>query len=187
MNIELELNGQSRTFEATKTDSLLDVLRQNGYTGAKRGCDTGACGFCTVLVDGEARNSCVVPASKANGAEVTTIEGLGTQRDLHPVQRAFVDSTALQCGFCIPGMILRSVALLEENPDPSKAEVRKGLSDNLCRCTGYKKIVEAVLDASDRIDGAGVATDGGTRVEDRTTVDEDASETISDCAGGDCR
>ena len=164
MNIELKLNGQDRTFDARKTDSLLDVLRTNGYTGAKRGCDTGACGFCTVLVDGEARNSCIVPASKADGAAVTTIEGLGTQRDLHPVQRAFVDSTALQCGFCIPGMILRSVALLEENPDPTRAEVREGLSENLCRCTGYKKIVEAVQDAADAMDDgseATVAADGG--------------------------
>jgi len=137
LQIELTLNGDHEQFEAGKADSLLDVLRHNGYTGAKRGCDTGACGFCTV----------------------ETIEGLGDQDDLHPVQEAFVDNSALQCGFCIPGMIMRSKALLDDNPDPSEPEVREGLSDNLCRCTGYKKIVESVLDAADRMDA--VAADGG--------------------------
>lgn len=164
MEIELTINDRTETFEASKADSLLDVLRANGYTGAKRGCDTGACGFCTVLVDGEPRNSCVLPVSKAAGAEVQTIEGLGSQTDLHPVQQAFVDNFALQCGFCIPGMIMRSTAFLEENPDPTEAEIREGLSENLCRCTGYKKIVEAVQDAADAMDEgreASVATDGG--------------------------
>ena len=165
MQVELELNGDRERFEASKADSLLDVLRKNGYTGAKRGCDTGACGFCTVIVDGEARNSCVVPAGKADGRTVETIEGLGTQTDLHPVQEAFVDHSALQCGFCIPGMIMRSKALIEENPDPTEAEVREGLSENLCRCTGYMKIVDAVRDAAERMDGTdagdSVAADGG--------------------------
>jgi carbon-monoxide dehydrogenase small subunit len=160
MTIELDINGEGKRFEAARSDSLLDVLRANGYTGAKRGCDTGACGFCTVIVDGEPRNSCVLPAARADGASVETIEGLGTQSDLHPVQQAFVDNTALQCGFCIPGMILRSKALLDENPRPSEAEVREGLSENLCRCTGYKKIVEAVEDASERIADGGDAGDG---------------------------
>ena len=162
MQVELQLNGSRERFEASKTDSLLDVLRKNGYTGAKRGCDTGACGFCTVIVDGEARNSCVVPAGKVDGSTVETIEGLGTQSDLHPVQEAFVDHSALQCGFCIPGMIMRSKALLEDEPDPTREEVREGLSDNLCRCTGYEKIVDAVEDAAGRTaDGGAVATDGG--------------------------
>ncbi len=177
MHVELELNGEDRRFEAAKSDSLLDVLRANGYTGAKRGCDTGACGFCTVIVDGEARNSCVLPAARVHGASVETIEGLGEQADLHPIQAAFVDNSALQCGFCIPGMIMRSKALLAENPDPSEQAVREGIEDNLCRCTGYKKIVESVQDAADRMDGAdgdgpsgypgdgadeeGLATDGG--------------------------
>ena len=181
MLVELELNGSQTRVEASKTDSLLDVLRREGYTGAKRGCDTGACGFCTVLVDGEARNSCVLPVAKADGATVETIEGLGEQSDLHPIQAAFVDNTALQCGFCIPGMIMRSKALLDENPDPTEAEVRAGLEDNLCRCTGYKKIVESVLDAADRMgaderpdrdattdDREGVATDGGPRAAEQT-------------------
>jgi len=165
VQVELQLNGEMSTFEASKTDSLLDVLRKNGYTGAKRGCDTGACGFCTVIVDDEPRNSCVIPAAKADGSTVETIEGLGSQTDLHPVQEAFVDHSALQCGFCIPGMIMRSKALLEENPSPSRAEIREGLSDNLCRCTGYEKIIDAVEDAAGSAAGqsgdSAVATDGG--------------------------
>lgn len=163
MDVALTINGRTETFDASKSDSLLDVLREHGYTGAKRGCDTGACGFCTVVVDGEPRNSCVLPAAKADGSTVETIEGLGSQSDLHPIQEAFVDNTALQCGFCIPGMIMRSKALLDENPDPTETEIREALSDNLCRCTGYKKIVEAVQDAADAIDGESpsVAADGG--------------------------
>ncbi|WP_135822104.1 (2Fe-2S)-binding protein [Halostella litorea] len=168
MQLELELNGKRRTFDAAKSDVLLDVLRRNGYTGPKRGCDTGACGMCTVQIDGEPAMSCVTPVARADGSSVETIEGLGSQDDLHPIQAAFVDNSALQCGFCIPGMIMRSKALLEENPDPSEAEVREALSDNLCRCTGYKKIVEAVLDAADRMDGdAALAADGGTVALDR--------------------
>ncbi|MFC4541445.1 (2Fe-2S)-binding protein [Halosolutus amylolyticus] len=167
MHIDCTINGNERMFEVSKSDLLLDVLRRNGYTGAKRGCDTGACGMCTVQIDGEPTMSCVTPVAKADGATVETIEGLGTQDDLHPVQQAFVDNSALQCGFCIPGMIMRSKALLEENPDPTEAEVREALSDNLCRCTGYKKIVEAVLDASDRLAEQAVAADGGRAATDR--------------------
>ena len=181
MQIELTLNGDHEQFEAATTDSLLDVLRHNGYTGAKRGCDTGACGFCTVIVDGEPRNSCVLPARKADGATVETIEGLGDQDDLHPVQEAFVDNSALQCGFCIPGMIMRSKALLDENPDPTEAEVREGLSDNLCRCTGYKKIVESVQDAADRMDT--VAADGGRADGERP----DATDVFETDGCGCCR
>ncbi|MFB6222137.1 MAG: (2Fe-2S)-binding protein [Haloarcula sp.] len=177
MQIELEINGEEQTFEASKSDVLLDVLRRNGYTGPKRGCDTGACGFCTVQIDGEPTTSCVTPVTNVEGASIQTIEGLGEQDDLHPVQEAFVDNSALQCGFCIPGMIMRSKALLEDNPDPTEQEVREELSDNLCRCTGYKKIVEAVLDAADRIDGdAALVADGG---ECRST------STPCDCYGGD--
>lgn len=198
MNIELKLNGTERAFDASKSDSLLDVLRANGYTGAKRGCDTGACGFCTVIVDGEARNSCVLPAARVDGATVETIEGLGTQSNLHPVQEAFVDHSALQCGFCIPGMIMRSTALLSENPNPTEQEVREGLSENLCRCTGYKKIVEAVLDAAERMDGDsprpvadGGVTDGG--VTGRKATDGEMTDgklrsgSAFECCGGDCR
>jgi len=161
VDIEIELNETTREFAVGKRESLLDLLRAHGYTGAKRGCDTGACGFCTVIVDGEPRNSCVLPAQRVDGATVETIEGLGSQSDLHPVQEAFVDNTALQCGFCIPGMIIRSKAFLAENPDPTEAEIREGLSENLCRCTGYKKIAEAVLDAAERLDAQQPAADGG--------------------------
>ncbi|MDS0222798.1 (2Fe-2S)-binding protein [Haloarcula sp. S1AR25-5A] len=182
MEIELEINGVERTVEASKADSLLDVLRRNGYTGAKRGCDTGACGFCTVHVDGEPVKSCVEPVTKVQDASVETIEGLGEQDDLHPIQQAFVDNTALQCGFCIPGMIMRATALLEANPDPTEQEVREALSDNLCRCTGYKKIVEAVLDAADRTDsGTAVAADGGTAMDSDSETAPDTECSVSDC------
>lgn len=162
MNVTLTINGSRRELDAERWESLLDVLRKHGYTGAKRGCDTGTCGFCTVTLDGGPVNSCVTPIATADGGDVETIEGLGTQDDLHPVQAAFVDNTALQCGFCIPGMIMRSTALLEENPSPTEQEVREGLETNLCRCTGYKKIVEAVLDASNRLEAdTEVVADGG--------------------------
>jgi len=162
MEIDLTLNDDDVTIEAARSDTLLDVLRDNGYTGAKRGCDTGDCGFCTVIVDGEAVKSCIRPVSQLDGAAVETIENLGTQDDLGPVQSAFVDNAALQCGFCIPGMIMRSRVLLEETPNPDEAEIRDALSENLCRCTGYEKIIDAVQDASTRMAGeADVAADGG--------------------------
>jgi len=158
--MDLTLNGEERTFDTARSDTLLDVLRRNGLTGAKLGCDTGACGFCTVTVDGEPAKACIKPAGAVDGATVETIEHLGSQDDLHPVQAAFVDNAALQCGFCIPGMIMRSKVLLEENPDPTEEEIREGLAENLCRCTGYEKIVDAVADAAIRMD-AELAADGG--------------------------
>lgn len=161
MAIDITLNGTERTFEAKRSDSLLDLLRRNGYTGTKRGCDTGNCGFCTVMVDGEPALSCVKPVATIDGAAVETIESLGTQDDLHPVQEAFVDNAALQCGFCIPGMIMRSRSLLAENPDPTEDEIRQALSENLCRCTGYEKIINAVQDAAGRMGEEDVAVDGG--------------------------
>jgi carbon-monoxide dehydrogenase small subunit len=164
MELDLTLNDDDVTFEAARSDTLLDVLRDNGYTGAKRGCDTGDCGFCTVIVDGEPVKSCIRPAGQVDGVNVETIENLGSQDDLDPVQSAFVDNAALQCGFCIPGMILRSKVLLDEKPDPDEAEIRDALSENLCRCTGYEKIIDAVQDASNRrADGVDVAADGGHR------------------------
>jgi carbon-monoxide dehydrogenase small subunit len=162
MEVDLTLNDDDVTFEAARSDTLLDVLRDNGYTGAKRGCDTGNCGFCTVIVDSDPVKACIRPVSQLDGADVETIENLGTQDDLGPVQSAFVDNAALQCGFCIPGMIMRSRVLLAENPTPDEAEIRDALSENLCRCTGYEKIIDAVQDASTRMTGeANVATDGG--------------------------
>jgi carbon-monoxide dehydrogenase small subunit len=162
MEVDCTLNGTDVTFTATGAESLLAVLRRAGYTGAKRGCDTGDCGFCTVIVDGDPIKSCVHPVARVDGATVETIEGLGTQDDLHPVQAAFVDNAALQCGFCIPGMIMRTKGLLDETPDPTEAEIRAALSGNFCRCTGYEKIVDAVEDAASRTDPQ-AATDGGRR------------------------
>lgn len=162
MQVELTLNGDHRKFEVAKTDSLLDVLRKNGHTGAKRGCDTGACGFCTVIVDGEPRNSCVIPAAKADGSRVETIEGLGSQTDLHPIQAAFVEGSAVQCGYCTPGMVMTAKAFLTDNPHPTEAEAREAIDDVLCRCTGYEKIVHAVLDAADHMEAERVAADGGS-------------------------
>lgn len=162
MDIELTLNGEPRMYEAAKTDSLLDVLRRHGNTGTNRACDTGACGMCRVLVDGEPTESCVVPASRADGSTVETIEGLGTQESLHPVQEAFIDHSAVQCGYCTPGMVMTATAFLRDVPDPTEDEVRDAMDDVLCRCTGYQKIIDAVLDAADRLQETPIAVDGGT-------------------------
>lgn len=159
MEIRLTLNGEKTTLDVSRFDSLLDVVRRAGYTGAKRGCETGDCGFCTVLADGDAVKSCIRPAARADGSVVETVENLGSQADLHPIQSAFVDNAALQCGFCTPGMIMRTKSLLAENPNPDDAEIREALSGNLCRCTGYENIVAAVSDAADRL------TDGGRQAE----------------------
>lgn len=149
--IRLRLNDEERELAVSRGELLLDVLRREGYTGSKRGCDTGACGACTVIVDGEPEKSCVLPAKRADDSAVQTIEGLGTQDDLHPIQRAFVDHNAAQCGFCIPGMIMSAKSLLDENPDPDEAAVRSAIDENLCRCTGYEKPVAAILAAADEM------------------------------------
>lgn len=162
MEIQLTINGEPQTLEVAKSASLLDVLRQNGYTGTNRACDTGACGMCRVLLDGEPTESCVIPASRADGSRVETIEGVGTQDDLHPIQEAFIENSAVQCGYCTPGMVMTTKALLAENSDPTEAEIREALDDVLCRCTGYKKIVEAVQDAAESLRREPVAADGGT-------------------------
>jgi carbon-monoxide dehydrogenase small subunit len=165
MEVNLTLNGEDVTFTVGQSDALLDALRGAGYTGAKRGCGTGDCGFCTVVVDGESVKSCLQPAARVEGATVETIENLGSQDELHPIQAAFVDHAALQCGFCIPGMIMRVKQLLESNSDPDEAEIREALSGNICRCTGYEKIIDAVQDAATRMSGeTAVASDGGRPV-----------------------
>ena len=149
--VRLAVNGEPREALVDVRDSLLDLLREHlGLTGTKRGCDQGECGACTVLLDGMATNACTVLAVEADGAQVLTIEGLG-DAELHAIQRAFVTSGAVQCGFCTPGMILSAKAFLDSAPQagepPTREEIRRALSGNLCRCTGYQKTVDAVLTA----------------------------------------
>ena len=140
------VNGESVRLEVAPQATLLHVLREDlELTGTKYGCGEGECGACSVLLDGKIVNSCLVLALECEGAEVLTIEGLGANGQLHPIQQAFVDHGAIQCGFCTPGMIMATHALLQANPTPTEAEVRRGLEGNLCRCTGYRKIIDAVL------------------------------------------
>jgi carbon-monoxide dehydrogenase small subunit len=163
VKINLIINGEPKTVDVDGEKDLATVLRREGYTGVKCGCDGGVCGASKVLVGDEAKMACGMPVKEADGCDITTIEGLGSQEDLHPIQQAFVDHFAVQCGFCIPGMILQARTLLSDNPDPSEAEVRDALDDNICRCTGYQKPVEAILDAAGRLRGEQAAvTDGGT-------------------------
>ncbi|MBI5603777.1 MAG: (2Fe-2S)-binding protein [Deltaproteobacteria bacterium] len=144
--IELHINGDSYDALVSPNNTLLEVLREKlGLMGTKRGCDLGACGACTVLIDGEAALSCLMLALDAVGKKVTTIEGLSETGELHPLQKAFVDQGALQCGFCTPGMIMTAQAILQEDPDPTEEIIKKKMAGNLCRCTGYKKVVEAVM------------------------------------------
>jgi carbon-monoxide dehydrogenase small subunit len=147
--IELTVNHRLYRVDVTPWDLLLNVLRdQLGLLGVKYGCGTGDCGACTVLVDGQALNSCLLLAIRMQGKEILTVEGLADGDQLHPLQQAFIDAGAVQCGYCTPGMLLSSKALLDENPDPDEEEIRRALAGNLCRCTGYKKIVEAVQSAA---------------------------------------
>lgn len=150
--IELKVNGVVEELFVEPWWSLAYVLREQlGLTGLKIGCDDGMCGACTVLVDGKATKSCLFLAIKARGKDIVTIEGLkGKNGELHPLQEAFIEHFAVQCGYCTPGMILAAKALLDENPEATEEKVKEGLSGNLCRCTGYTKIVEAVLAAKDK-------------------------------------
>jgi aerobic carbon-monoxide dehydrogenase small subunit len=152
--IELSVNGQKMQVSVGGSETLLDCLRnQLGLTGTKKGCDQGDCGACTVLVDGTPVNSCLMLALEAYGKDITTIEGLAQEDVLHPLQEAFISQNAVQCGFCTPGMILTAAALLKENPHPSEREIRHYLQGNLCRCTGYGKIVQAVQAAAQVLSG----------------------------------
>ncbi|MGN8875935.1 (2Fe-2S)-binding protein [Pseudoflavonifractor sp. HCP28S3_F10] len=153
--IELKINGEVRSVQVEKNWTLLYVLREVlDLTGAKCGCNTGDCGACKVIIDGEAVNSCLVLAPKAVGKEIETIEGLSNGPELHPIQQAFIDAGAVQCGYCTPGMIMSAKALLDKNPDPSEEEIRAAISNNLCRCTGYVKIVDAIRLAGERMHNA---------------------------------
>lgn len=146
--IEFNVNGQPKKVEAFPMSRLLDVLREElQLTGTKEGCGEGECGACTVIVDGRIVNSCLVPVAQTTGSNITTIEGVAKDNQLHAVQKAFIENGGAQCGICTPGMILAAVDLLERIPQPSEAEIRNGLAGNLCRCTGYMKIFESVVRA----------------------------------------
>lgn len=150
--LHLKVNGLVHEIFVDPSRTLAEVLREDlGLTGTKTTCNTGNCGSCTVLLDGRAVKSCLMLAPQAEGKEVTTIEGLATADGLHPLQEAFIDHFAVQCGYCTPGMILASKALLDENPNPTEEDVRNALVGNLCRCTGYLNIVEAVLAAAEKL------------------------------------
>ena len=149
--LALSVNGEEHQLLAPVHRTLLEVLREDlGLTGTKHGCELGECGTCTVLVDGRPQLSCLLLPIQVEGREITTVEGLGSTSELHPLQQAFAELGAAQCGYCTPGMLLAAKALLDERPRPGRREIREALAGNLCRCTGYAKIVEAVELAADR-------------------------------------
>jgi carbon-monoxide dehydrogenase small subunit len=153
--VHATINGESVEFLADERDSLLEALRDRiGLTGVKEGCNNGNCGACSVIWNGRLCNSCVIMAAECEGAEITTVEGLEQNGQLIPLQQAFLEDAALQCGICTPGFLVASKALLDFNPHPSEHEIRYWLAGNLCRCTGYDKIVRAVLDAAAELRGA---------------------------------
>ena len=153
-NIHLKVNNEDYDLTIRPWATLLEVLREDlGLTGAKEGCGEGECGACTVIMDGKAVNSCIMLAAEADGKEIITIEGLAEGERMHPIQEAFVEIGGLQCGFCTPGMILSTKVLLDANPSPTDAEIRKGLEGNFCRCTGYTKIIESVKVAAQKLRG----------------------------------
>ena len=149
--LEMTVNGRSVEVLVKPSWTLLYVLREElRLTGTKKGCEQGDCGACTVLLDGQAVNACLVLALQAMGKSVQTIEGLGTAEDLHPLQRSFLENGAVQCGFCTPGTLMSAAALLKDNPAPNLQEIRVGISGNLCRCTGYTKIIRAIQEAASK-------------------------------------
>lgn len=155
IQLNLTVNEKPYSLEVASNLRLVDLLRdQLGLTGTKEGCGVGECGACTVIMNGQIVNSCLVLAGQVEGAMITTIEGVqGPEGQLHPIQQAFIDKGAVQCGYCTPGMVLSAKALLDQNPDPTLEEIKEGISGNLCRCTGYQQIIEAVEDAAHRLQG----------------------------------
>jgi len=151
MKITLKINGKERVVEAGPGEILLDVLRREGYKGAKFGCGHGFCGACTVLLDGRPVNSCLLLVGLVEGREIATIEAMGTVCALHPIQAAYLDTGAVQCGYCTPGFILSTKALLDEKPEPTEEEIKQALDGNYCRCTGYVKIIDAVKLAAKKL------------------------------------
>lgn len=149
IHVQTKINGEDTEFLCEPRQSLLEVLREElGFTGSKEGCNDGNCGACSVIMDGTLINSCLVLAVEAQGTEITTVEGLAGPEGLHPLQQKFLEHAALQCGICTPGFLVAAKGLLDKNPDPTEHQVRHWLAGNLCRCTGYDKIVRAVLDAA---------------------------------------
>lgn len=149
--IRLTVNDTDYEIAVNPSQTLADVIREEiGLTGTKKGCEVGECGTCTVILDGKPVNSCLVLAVQADGKHILTIEGLETDQGLHPIQQAFVEKGAIQCGFCTSGMILSAKSLLDQNPNPDAQEIQSAISGNLCRCTGYQKIVEAIASVKDR-------------------------------------
>lgn len=147
--VTITVNGTPYETHIKSNETLLKVLRNRlGFTSVKSGCEAGECGACTVILDGKTVNSCMVLGVEADGSEIITIEGIGTGEELHPIQKAFIEHGAIQCGFCTPGMILTAYDLLKRNPEPTEEEIKKAISGNLCRCTGYVQIIEAIKAAS---------------------------------------
>jgi len=150
--MRFNVNGVIYEEEIDQRRTLLEVLRENfGLLGTHKGCDEGQCGACTVLIDGKAVNSCLILAASVQGKKITTIEGLAQGEELHPIQEAFVDAGAIQCGFCTPGMIMITKAFLDKNPNPTEEEAKRAISGNLCRCTGYFQIIDAVMKAAEKM------------------------------------
>ena len=152
--VTLNVNGRTHHVALAPHVTLLQALRDLGYTDVKSGCEKGDCGACAVLMDGQAVNSCLVLAWQAEGAEIVTNSGLGMMDTPHPLQQAFADHGAIQCGYCTPGMIISAKALLDQNPHPTEAEIREALSGNLCRCTGYGQVIEAIQIVAEKVGGA---------------------------------
>ncbi|KNF07105.1 glyceraldehyde dehydrogenase small chain CutC [Gottschalkia purinilytica] len=151
-NVEFTVNGETKNIYIDESKRLIDVLREDlGLTGTKEGCGEGECGACTVIVDGEIVDSCLVMAFQVENKNILTIEGLQKGKEIHPIQEAFLEEGAVQCGFCIPGMVLSAKALLDKNINPNESEIREAISGNLCRCTGYNKIVNAIEKASKKL------------------------------------
>ena len=151
-DIKLNVNGEYYDVSIEPNTTLIELLRDElGLKGTKENCGVGRCGVCTVLLDGKAVYACLILAMQVEGKKIQTIEGLGEENQLHPLQQSFIDHGAFQCGFCTPGMLMTAKGLLDENPNPSGEEIRKGISGNLCRCTGYVRIIEAILDVADKM------------------------------------
>lgn len=153
MKINVTINGETKVLTIEPNELLIDVLRREGYKGVKRGCDEGTCGSCTIILNGRAVKSCIFLAAQAHEGSIVTIEGIGTRDNPHPLQQAFVDEGAIQCGFCIPGILLSAKALLDRNPSVTEDSIKRAMDGNLCRCTGYWGQIKAILKAASVVRG----------------------------------